>query len=105
MHTGVTVLSSRAVHCSERADGDVVERTEVTSDTANLLLEDLVVETGFELSLAGRGGGDVHGCLTTAEDDVVLDGSDGCAVEGSVCDVGLEDFEIVCGDELWGVVC
>lgn len=99
--THVTVLTTGAVHVSERADGDVVERTEVTSDTANLLLKDLVVETGFELSLTGRGGCDIHGGLTTTENDVVLDGSDGCAVERGICDVGLEDLEVIGGDELW----
>lgn len=52
VQTAVSVLSSTAVHGSERADGDVVERTEVTSYTTNLLLEDLVVETGFEFSLS-----------------------------------------------------
>jgi hypothetical protein len=56
----------------------------VATDTANLLLEDLVVETRLELTLAGRGPGDIHGGLTTTEDDVLLLRRDGGAVEGSV---------------------
>ena len=104
--TSITILTTGAVHCSERVDSNIVEGTEMTSDTTNLLLEHFVVETSFELSLTSRGGGDIHGCLTTAEDDVVFDGGDGGAVERGVCDVGLEDLEVVGGDELlWGEEC
>jgi hypothetical protein len=91
--TDVTILTTRGVAGTKRRDSDVVERTEVTSDTANLLFEDLVVETGFELSLTGAGGGDVHGGLTTSDDNVVLDGCDGGRVEGCVGDVCLHDLE------------
>lgn len=101
MYTSVTILTTRAVHGTKRADCDVVERTEVTSDTTNLLLENLVVEASFEFSLTSRGSGNIHGCLTTTKNDVVLDGSDGGAVEGSICDIGFEDFEVICSDELW----
>jgi hypothetical protein len=91
--TDVTILTTRGVASTERRDGDVVERTEMASDTANLLFEDLVVEAGFELSLTGAGGGDVHGGLTTSDDHVVLDGCDGGRVEGCVGNVCLHDFE------------
>lgn len=100
MDTHVTVLTTGAVDGAERRHGDVVEGTEVASDTADLLLEDLVVEAGFEFSLAGRGGGDVHGCLTTADDDVVFKGGDGGGVEGGVGDVGFHYFEGLGVDEL-----
>lgn len=98
--TDITILTTRAVHGAERADCNVVERTEVTSDAANLLLEDFVVEASLELSLTGRGGCDIHGCLTTTENDVVLDRGDCSRVERGIGDVGLEDLEIVGGDEL-----
>lgn len=76
------------------------KRSEVATDTANLLLEDFVVEAGLELSLAGRGPGNVHGCLTTAEDDEILLRSDSGAVHRGISDVGLEDLEVLGGDEL-----
>jgi len=38
--------------------------------------------------------------LSTAENNVVLDGCDGGAVEGRVGDVGLEDVELLDVDEL-----
>lgn len=76
----------------------------MTTYTTNLLGEDLVVETRFELTLAGRGGCDVHGGLSSSEDDVVFYGGDGGAVEGCVGDVGLEDVEGLDIDELGGLV-
>ena len=105
VHTHVTVLTTGAVALASGVDSDVVERTEVTTHTANLLLEDLVVEAGLELTLAGRGGGDVHGGLTTTEDNVVLRvGGDGGGVEGCVGDVGLEDLHRVGVVQLGGLV-
>jgi hypothetical protein len=83
--------------------GNVVEGTKVTADTANLLHEDLVVEARFELSLAGRGGGDVHGGLSSTKDNVVFDGGDGGAVEGSIGDVGFQDGQLFDIDELEAV--
>jgi hypothetical protein len=80
--------------------GDIVEGPEMTAHTTNFLHEDLVVEARLKLSLAGRCGSDVHGGLSTAEDNVVLDGCDGSAVEGCVGDVGLEDVELFDIDEL-----
>lgn len=76
----------------------------MTTHTTDLLLEDLVVETRLELSLSRRGGGDIHGGLTTSKDDKVFLGCDGGAVEGGVRDVGLEHFEVAGGDELGGLV-
>jgi hypothetical protein len=46
-----------------------------------------VVETRLKLSLTGGSGGDVHGGLSSTEDNVVFYGCDGGAVEGSVGDV------------------
>ena len=95
VYTNVTILSTTAVSGALGVNCDVVERTEVASDTANLLAEDLVVETSFELSLTGAGRGDIHGCLSTTENYVVLDGGDGGAVERRVGDVCLEHLEAV----------
>lgn len=100
MHADVTVLTTRGVTLARGVGGDCVERAEVATDTANLLLKDLVVEAGLEFALSRRGGCDIHGGLTTAEDDVLLLGGDGGAVEGCVGDVRLEDFELLGCDEL-----
>lgn len=77
--------------------------TEVTADTPNLVLEDLVVEPRLEFTLARGGRGDVHGGLATAEDDKVLLAGDAGTVEGRIGGVGLEDLEVLGGDELGGV--
>lgn len=100
VHAHVTILSSTAVSGALWVHGDVVERTEMTTHTTNLLHEDLVVEAGFKLSLTGRSGGDVHGGLSSTEDNVVFDGCDSGAVEGCVGDVRLEDVELLDVDEL-----
>jgi len=104
MYTNVTILSTAAVSSSLWMDGNVVKRAEVAPHTANLLAEDLVVEPGFELSLSCAGGRDVHGGLTTSEDNIVLDGSDGSAIQRRIGDVGLEDFQTVGGKDLCGLV-
>jgi len=84
MYPHVTVLSSAAVSSALRMHGDVVERAEVTPHTTNLLTEDLVVEAGLEFSLACARGCDIHGGLSTSEDNVVFDRGHGGAVEGGV---------------------
>lgn len=94
MDTNVAVLTTTGVAPAGRVGGDGVEGTKVTTDTANLVLEDLVVEAGLELALASGGGGDIHGSLTTTEDDKVLLGGNDGAVEGGVARVGLEDLEV-----------
>lgn len=96
----VAVLTAAGVALAGRVGGDRVEGTEVTAHATNLALEDLVIETGLEFTLASRGGGDIHSGLTTTEDDVVLLAGDGSAVERGVGGVGLEDLEVLGCDEL-----
>ena len=100
VHAHVSVFSSTAVSGSLWVYGDVVERTKVTTDTANLLHEDLVVETSLKFTLAGRGGGDVHSGLATSEDNKVFHRCDSGAVEGSVGGIGFQDGKIIDCDEL-----
>ena len=76
----------------------------MTADTANLLLKDLVVETRLELSLAGRCGGDVHGGLSSSEDNEILLWCDGGRVKWGIGDVGLHDLEVGGIDDLGGAV-
>ena len=78
--------------------------SEVAPHAADLVLEDLVVEAGLELALASAGGGDVHGGLATAENDVVLLGSDTGAVERGVGGVGLQELEVAGGHEAGGLI-
>jgi hypothetical protein len=103
VHAHITVLSSTAVSGALGMYGNVVEGTEVTTDTANLLHEDLVVEARFEFSLASRSGGDVHGSLSSTKDNVVFYGSDGGAVEGCIGDIGFQDVQLFDVDELEAV--
>lgn len=100
VHTNVTVLTTGGICCAVGVDVNRVEGTEVASDTANLVLEHLVVETGLEFTLPGGGGCDIHGGLATTQDHVVLFGSDGGAVQGSIGNVCFENGEITRGDEL-----
>lgn len=93
MNTDVTVLTTGRISGAEGVAGDRVEGSEMSTDTSNLVFEDLVIESCFELSFSCRGGGDITGFLATAENDKVLASGDGGGVEGSVGHVGLEDFE------------
>ena len=104
VHAHVSVLTTRAVRSTLRVHGHVVQRTEVTTYTADFLGEDLVVETGFEFTLSGGGGCDIHGGLSSSEDDVLFYGGDGGAVEGCVGDVGLQDVEGLDVEKLGGLV-
>jgi hypothetical protein len=103
--TDITVLSSGCVTLAGGVYGDVVERSEVTSHSANLLFEDLVVESGFEFTLAGRCGGDIHGGLTTTEDDEILLCRHRSRVKWGIGNVGLEYLEITGVDNLSAVSC
>jgi hypothetical protein len=100
MHTNVTIFSTTAVACALGVHSDIVQRPEVTPHTANLLLEDFVIKPCLELSLSCAGRCDVHGSLTTTENNVVLDGRDCGAVERGIGGVGLENLEAVCSPYL-----
>ena len=100
MNTHVTVLSSGTIAGASRVHGNSVERTEMTTDTADLVLEDLVVESGLEFTLAGGCRCDVHGGLATTENDVFLLWRDGSGVEGGIGWIGLHDGEIAGRDDL-----
>lgn len=104
VHTDVTVFTTGGVGRTGGVDGNGVEGTEVTTDTADLVLEDLVVEASFEFTLPGRGRGDIHGGLTTTQDHVVLLGRNRGAVQGGIGRIGLEDGEVTGGQKLrWSV--
>ena len=94
MNTHISVLSARGISRAGRVHSDSVERTEMATHTPDFVLKDLVVETGFEFTLARGGGCDFHGGLATAEDHVVLFRGDGGCVEGGVGGEGFEDGEV-----------
>lgn len=98
--TDVTILTTGSVTRSLGVASDRVEGTEMASDTSDLVFEDFVVESSLELSLPGGCGCDSTRLLTTSEDDEVLFRRDRAGVEGSIGNVGLEDLEGVCLDEL-----
>jgi len=98
--TDVTVLTTGGIGGTGGVHIDGVEGTEVAADTADLVFEDLVVETSLEFTLASRGGCDIHGGLTTTQNHVVLLWGDSGGVEGSVGGVGLHDGEVARGDKL-----
>ncbi len=100
VHSNVAVLAPAGVALARRIRRYRVQRTEVTAHTADLVLEDLVVESGLELSLPSRRGGDVHGGLATSENDEIFLGGDGGAVERCIGRVGLENLKILGADEL-----
>lgn len=104
VNTDVAILSTAGVALARGVDGDGVEGTEVASHATNLVLEDLVVETGFEFTLSSGSTGDIHGGLTTAQDNKVLLGGDGGAVQGSIGDVVLQHGEIAGSNELCQLV-
>lgn len=76
----------------------------MTTHTTNLLFKDLVVESRLEFTLSRSGSCDIHGGLTTTEDDKVLLGRNGSAVERGIGGIGLEYLEVAGGDELGGLV-
>lgn len=100
MHTDVSILSARSVGSSVGMDGNGVQRTEVASDTTDLVLKDLVVETSLEFTLTSRCRRDFHRGLTSTEDDIVLLRCDGSGVERSVGNVGFKDGEVPGGQDL-----
>src|SRR5687768_12673922 len=80
------------------------QRTEVTSNSADFLFKDLVVEPRLELSLTGRSCGNIHSSLTSTENNVVLLWGDGSTIERSIGDVCLQNLEIRGIDKLCGFV-
>lgn len=104
VNSHVSVLSAAGVALACGIGSDSVQRTEVTSHTTNLVLEDLVIETSLELTLTGRSSGNIHSGLTTTEDDEFLFGGDSGTIKGCVGCIGLEDLEIAGRDELGSLV-
>lgn len=104
MDSDVAILTSTTVSLALGMDRDRVERSEVTSHTANLLLEDHVVDAGFKATLASSSRGDIHGRLPTSENHKRLGGMDCARVERRVCDECLHRLETARGVDLGRLV-
>lgn len=100
----VAVLTTTGVALARGVGGDCVEGTEVATDTADLVLEDLVVEAGLEFTLARGRGGDIHGGLATTQNHKVLLRGHGGTVQRRVGGVGLEHLQVAGGDQLGRLV-
>ena len=73
-----------------------VDRTEVTLDPADFLLEDLVPEPGLEFTLPKRRRRHTHSILITPEKDIGLARSKRGTVQWSLGDVSLQYRESAC---------
>lgn len=100
VNTDITVLSATGVAPASGVGGNGVEGTEVASDTANFVFEDLVVEAGFKFALTTTGGGDLHSGLATTKNDKVLLGRNGGGIERRVARIRLEGLKITGRNEL-----
>jgi hypothetical protein len=87
MYTYVPVLSATGISGSLRVHSDIVEGTKVATHATDFLHKDLVVEACFKLSLSCRCSSNVHGSLSSTEDDIVFYGCDGGAVQWGIGDV------------------
>lgn len=67
----------------------------MTPDTADLILKDLVVESGLKFTLALGSSSDVSGLLTTTEDHEILFRGKSSCVKRGVSNKGLEDLKVV----------
>ena len=74
------------------------------SDTANLILKNLVIEPRLELSLTCRRGRDIHGCLATTQNHKILTPREATAIEWRVRGIRLEHREVSSRDELGRLV-
>lgn len=68
----------------------------MTLDAADLLLEDLVPESGLEFALPQRCRRYAHGVLTTAQQYVWLPTCNRCTVQGRLRSVRFQDFQRLC---------
>ena len=91
----ITILAPAGIALPVRVELNRVDRAKVTLHPPKLLLEDQVEEAGVELADLGGGGGDVHGVLSAAQDDLVKDGADGGGVDGSLRAVLLQHLQAV----------
>lgn len=76
----------------------------MTSNTPNLLLENLMVETSLKLPLSTRRRRHIHRSLSATQDNEVFLRRDGRAVQRRIADVRLHDLEIRGVDELGRLV-
>lgn len=99
VHSDIAIFTTTGVSDTLRMDSNGVERTKVTSYSANLIFEDFVVKSGLKFALTSRGGCHIHGSLTTSQDDKVFAWCDSSRVEWSIGDECLQNFEVAGGKD------
>lgn len=104
VHPDISILTTTRIGNALRMDGNGIQGPEMTAHPPNLVLEDLVVEPRLKLALACTRSRDVHGCLSTAQNDEIFLRGYGCGVEGCISGVGFEDFEVAGADDFGGLV-
>ena len=100
MHPHITIFSSGRISNSLWVSSNGVQWAKVTFDSSYFILENLVVESSFKFPLSCRRSRDIHGGLSTSQDDKVFLGGEGGSVEGCVGDVGLQYWKITGWNEL-----
>jgi hypothetical protein len=98
--TNIAIFSTTGVATTLRICRNVIEWSEMSFYSANLVLKDLVVESGLELSLSRRCCGNISSSLTSTKDDKLLLRSHGSAVEWCVGRIGLENLKVPGGGDL-----
>ena len=93
MNPNVTILSSAGVLLATGVERQRIDGTEMSLDTSNLLFEYQMEEPRLELSAPRVRRCDLHGLLTSTEQDVVLDRGNSGTVHRSVGLVRLQELE------------
>jgi len=104
MHPHIAILTTARIGSSSRMHGNGIQRTKMTPYSSDLILEDLVVESRLEFTLSCTRGGDIHGCLSTAQNHKVFPGCYGCSIERGVGYVVFENFEGSSADDFGGLI-
>ncbi|KAH3679980.1 hypothetical protein WICPIJ_008456, partial [Wickerhamomyces pijperi] len=102
--TDITIFTPRGVTCALWMNSDVIQRTEMTLHSTNLITKHLVVESSFKLTLSHGRSGDVSGFLTTTKNDEFLDWGNGGGVQWGICFESLEHLQSVNIDDMRSLV-
>jgi len=95
VHPHVSILTAASISLTVGSEHDGVDGAEVALHPPELLLEHHVEEPSLELAHPAAGGGDLHGVLAAAKDDVVEDGRHGGGVHWTLRHVPLHHGEVV----------
>lgn len=114
VHSDVSILSTTSISIALRVDCDCVQRTKVTSNSSDLVFENLVVKSCFEFALSCGCSGDIHGCLSASKNDKIFPRGYCSCIQWCISNEILQDLEssgredfcslvFACGDEVRAV--